>query len=149
MIVTLLWLNNTLEIINMTRKEIKKFYLSLIDNPDARWSKTEYSKWILFSCRINNIRVECEEDWKLKFSYIDEKGYTTKSEVVSFKEIGISKFRMLFPYFGIGPKIMRRILREEAYGRPDETKSRLSSVASILSKDKALNRDSKINQILK
>ena len=25
----------------MTRKEIKKFYLSLIDNPDARWSKTE------------------------------------------------------------------------------------------------------------
>ena len=55
----------------MTRKEIKKFYLSLIDNPDAQWSKTEYSTWILFSCRINNIRVECEENWKLKFSYVD------------------------------------------------------------------------------
>jgi len=132
----------------MTRKEIKKFYLSLIDNPDARWSKTEYSKWILFSCRINNIKVECEENWKLKFSYIDEKGYTTKSEVVTFKEIGISKFRMLFPYFGIGYRLMRRIKQEEAYGRPDEIKSRLSNVSDVLSKDKALNRDSKIDQIL-
>lgn len=133
----------------MTRKEIKKFYLSLIDNPDAQWSKTEYNDWILFSCRINNIRVECEENWKLKFSYIDDRGYTTKSEVVSFKEIGISRFRMLFPYFGIGYRLMRRIKREEAYGRPEEIKSRLSNVSDVLSKDKALNRDSKIDQILK
>ena len=148
MIVTLLLLNITLEIINMTQKEIKKFYLSLIDNPDAKWSKTESNDWIYFNCRINNIRVECEENWKLKFSYIDEKGYTTKSETISFKEIGISKFRMLFPYFGIAFRIMRRIKREEAYGRPDEVKSRLSNVSDVLSKDKALNRDSKINQIL-
>jgi hypothetical protein len=133
----------------MTRKEIKKFYLSLIDNPDALWSYTESNDWIYFVCRINNIRVECEDNWKLRFIYIDEKGYTTSSETVSFKEIGISKFRMLFPYFGLGHRILRRIKREEAYGRPDETKSRLSSVASVLSKDKALNRDSKINQILK
>ena len=56
---------------------------------------------------------------------------------------------MLFPYFGIGPTIMRRILREETYGTPDEAKSRLSSVASVLSKDKAFNRDKKIDQILK
>lgn len=46
----------------MTRKEIKKFYLSLIDNPDARWSKHEDSEWIYLNCRINNIRVECEEN---------------------------------------------------------------------------------------
>lgn len=133
----------------MTRKEIKKFYLSLIDNPDAQWSKTEYNDWILFSCRINNIRVECEENWKVKFIYIDEKGYTTTSEVVSFKEIGISKFRMLFPYFGLSYRVLRRIKREEANGRPDEIKSALSSVSEILSKDKALNRDNKIDQILK
>ena len=133
----------------MTRKEIKKFYLSLIDNPDAQWSKTEYGTWILFSCRINNIKVECEENWKLKFSYVDDRGYTTKSEVVSFKEIGISRFRMLFPYFGIGYRLMRRIKREEANGRPEEIKSRLSNVSDVLSKDKALNRDSKIDQILK
>lgn len=133
----------------MTRKEIKKFYLSLIDNPDAQWSKTEYGTWILFRCRINNIRVECEENWKIKFSYINDRGYTTSSEVVSFKEIGISKFRMLFPYFGIGYRLMRRIKREEAYGRPDEIKSRLSNVSDVLSKDKALKRDKKIDQILK
>lgn len=133
----------------MTKKEIKKFYLSLIDNPDAKWSSSELGQWILFSCRINNIRVQCDEHWKLKFIYIDERGYTNTSETVSFKEIGISRFRMLFPYFGIGARITRRIQREAAYGTPDEAKSRLSSVASVLSKDKSLNRDSKINQILK
>ena len=133
----------------MNKKEIKKFYLSLIDNPDALWSYSENHKWVLFTCRINNIKVECKENWKLRFIYINEKGSTSTSETVSFKEIGISKFRMLFPYFGIGPTIMRRILREETYGKPDEAKSRLSSVASILSKDKALNRDKKIDQILK
>ena len=101
------------------------------------------------SCRINNIRVECEDKWKLKFSYIDDRGYTTTSEVISFKEIGISKFRMLFPYFGIGYRLMRRIKREEANGRPEEIKSRLSNVSDVLSKDKALNRDKKIDQILK
>ena len=133
----------------MTRKEIKKFFISLIDNPDAIWSKYEVGQWIYFQCRINNIRVECEENYKVKFAYIDEKGYTTTSEVISFKEIGISKFRMLFPYFGLGYRILRRIKREEAYGRPQETKSALSSVSEILSKDKALIRDSKIDQILK
>ena len=133
----------------MTRKEIKKFYLSLIDNPDAIWSKYESGQWIYFTCCINNIRVECESNWKLKFVYIDERGYTTTSEVVSFKEIGISKFRMLFPYFGLGYRILRRIKREEAYGRPQETKSALSSVSEVLSKDKALSRDNKIDQILK
>ena len=143
----------------MTRKEIKQFFISLIDNPDAKWSKIEYKhgsfkqsgdrRGILFNCRINNIRVECEEDWKLKFSYIDEKGYTTKSEVIPLKEIGISRFRMMFPYFGIGYRLMRRIKQEEAYGRPDEIKSRLSNVSEVLSKDKSLNRDNKIEQILK
>jgi hypothetical protein len=133
----------------MTRKEIKQFYLSLIDNPDAQWSKSEYNEWIYFTCRIGNIRVECEENWKLKFVYIDENGYTTTSEVVSFKEIGISKFRMLFPFFGLGYRILRRIKREAAYGRPDETKAALSSVSEILSKDKSLSRDNKIDQILK
>ena len=56
---------------------------------------------------------------------------------------------MLFPYFGLAYRVLRRIKREEAYGRPDETKSTLSNVSDILSKDKALNRDKKIDQILK
>lgn len=133
----------------MTRKEIKQFFISLIDNPDAIWSKYESGQWIYFTCRIGNIRVECEENWKVKFTYIDENGYTTTSEVVSFKEIGISKFRMLFPYFGLSYRVLRRIKREEANGRPEETKAALSSVSEILSKDKALSRDSKIEQILK
>ncbi len=133
----------------MTRKEIKKFYLSLIDNPDAIWSKHEDSEWIYLNCRINNIRVESEGNGKIKFVYIDENGYTTTSEVVSYKEIGISKFRRSFPYFGLCDRILRRIKREEAYGRPNETKSALSSVSEILSKDKALCRDSKIDKILK
>jgi hypothetical protein len=55
---------------------------------------------------------------------------------------------MLFPYFGIGYRILRRIKREEAYGRPDETKSALSSVSEVIAKDKSLNRDNKIKQIL-
>jgi hypothetical protein len=133
----------------MNRKEIKQFYLSLIDNPDAQWSKYESGQWIYFTCCINNIRVECEENWKLKFVYIDEKGYTTTSEVISFKEIGISKFRMLFPYFGIGYRILRRIKREATYGTTNEIKSALTSVSEVLSKDKALIRDNKIEQILK
>ena len=133
----------------MTRKEIKQFYISLIDNPDTQWSKYDDGVWIYFTCRIGNIRVECEENWKLKFVYIDEKGYTTTSEVVSFKEIGISKFRMLFPYFGLSYRILRRIKREKRYGTPNETKSALTSVSEVLSKDKALSRDNKIDQILK
>jgi len=133
----------------MTRKEIKQFYISLIDNPDAKWSKTSYNDWIYFQCRINNIRVECEENYNVKFIYIDEQGYRTTSETISFKEIGISKLRMVFPYFGIGHRILRRIKREEAYGRPNKTKSAISSVSEVLSKDKALNRDNKIDQILK
>ena len=133
----------------MTKKEIKQFYLSLIDNPDAQWSKQTYNQWIYFTCCINNIRVECEANYKVKFIYIDEHGYTTTSEVISFKEIGISKFRMLFPYFGLGSRILRRIKREEKYGAPNETKSALSSVSEILSKDKASIRDKKIDQILK
>lgn len=132
----------------MTRKEIKQFFISLIDNPDAIWSKYGSGQWIYFQCRINNIRIECE-NYKVKFIYIDEKGYTTTSEAVSFKEIGISKFRMLFPYFGLSYRVLRRIKREEANGRPDEAKAALSSVSEVLSKDKALNRDSKIDQILK
>ena len=56
---------------------------------------------------------------------------------------------MLFPYFGLSYRVLRRIKREAAYGRPDETKAALSSVSEILSKDKALNRDNKIDQILK
>ena len=133
----------------MTRKEIKKFYLSLIDNPDAQWSKTSYNDWIYFTCHINNIIVECERGYNVKFIYIDEHGYSTTSETISFKEIGISKLRMMFPYFGLGYRILRRIKREEANGRPDGTKSAISSVSEVISKDKALNRDKKIDQILK
>ena len=135
----------------MTRKEIKQFYISLIDNPDAKWSKTSYNDWIYFTCHINNIIVECERGYNVKFIYIDKHGYSTTSETISFKDIGISKFRMLFPYFGLGERILRRIKREEA-NRPNHiqlTKSALSSVSEVISKDKTLNRDKKIDQILK
>ena len=133
----------------MTRKEIKEFLLSLIDNPEAIWSKNTDYEWIYFTCRINNIRVDFEENWKVKFIYIDERGYTTTSEVISLKEIGISKFRLIFPYFGLGFRILRRIKREKMYGRSDEIKAALSSVSEVISKDKALKRDSKIDEILK
>ena len=64
------------------------------------------------------------------------------------KELGISEFRILFPYFGLGSRILRRIKREAAYGTPDETKSNISSVSAVLSLDKSLSRDNKIDQIL-
>ena len=132
----------------MDKKEIKKFYLSLIDNPDATWNKTTYNDWILLNCRINNICVDSEIGYRLTFRYLDNNGYTIESQSLSLKEIGISRFRMVFPYFGIAYRVLRRIKREETYGKPEQLKVKLDKVSMILSKDKALNRDNKINQIL-
>lgn len=131
-------------LIEMTRKEIKKFYISLIDNPDAQWSKIDYDSCIEFTCRINNIKVECN-NWILKFIYIDENRYSTKSEKVSLKDIGISKFRMIFPYFGLGYRILRRIKREKEI---NEIRSAVSRVSEIITKDKILTRDTKLDKIL-
>ena len=128
----------------MTKKQLKKFYISLISNPDAKWTKEEYNDWTLLHCRIGNIRIESYRDWKLTFSYINDRGITESSETVTLKEIGISKLRMAFPYFGLAYRIMRRIKRENIISY-----NPLNTVGNIISKDKAINRENKINQILK
>ena len=119
-------------------KEIKKFYISLIDNTDASWC----GNFGNLVCKLNNIRITTE-DTIIEFSYLDDFGYTIQTERIESKEIGISNFRMFFPYFGITARILRRIKKEK-----NETEIKLNNITNIISKDKVFNRDNKINQIL-
>ena len=137
----------------MTHKQIKDFYLSLIDNEESKWTKEEkhYNsvKWTLFNCRIGDISIESIPDYKLVFTHHnDGKSWlSTRSDVVSFSDIGISKFRLLFPYFGIEDRIERRIKKDKSNKNKKESTIKLESVTKVLSKDKAFARDLKLKQL--
>lgn len=131
----------------MTKQEIKKFFLEQVDNPNATWSKHTDGEWILVNCKIGNIKIRTYKNFKLEFSYYSD-AFIEASDIVSFSDIGISKFRILFPYFGITARVFRRIKKENSVSNKNNTNSKLDSVSDILTKDKSLSRDSKINQIL-
>lgn len=141
----------------MTNKQIKDFYLSLIDNEESKWSKEEKydnsssTKWTLFTCRIGDITIESVFNWKLIFTHHNnDKNYSwlsTRSDAVSFEDIGISKFRLLFPYFGILDRIDRRIKKDKINKNKKESTHKLESVKNVLSKDKAFARDLKLKQL--
>ena len=136
----------------MTNKQIKDFYLSLIDNEEAIWTKEEKHydtiKWTLFNCRIGDISIESTPGYKLVFTHNDGKSWLiTRSDAVSFSDIGISKFRLLFPFFGIASRIERRIKKDKANKNKKESSKKLESVTKVLSKDKAFTRDLKLKQL--
>lgn len=137
----------------MTNKQIKDFYLSLIDNEEAIWTKDERQydniKWTLFNCRIGDISIESIPGYKLVFTHHnDGKSWlSTRSDAVSFSDIGISKFRLLFPFFGIEDRIERRIKKDKANKNKKESTIKLESVTKVLSKDKAFTRDLKLKQL--
>ncbi len=136
----------------MTRKEIKKFYLSLIDNPDAIWTKEEYtySKDILLHCTCNDIRIIAYSDYQLVFQYIGKDSrLNNTSDSLTYQDIGISYFRLLFPFFGIVDRVKRRIKNDKRKKNSIESIIKLDSISTIIAKDKALLRDSKLNQLLK
>ena len=99
----------------MTNKQIKDFYLSLIDNEETIWTKEEKHydtiKWTLFNCRIGDISIESIPGYKLVFTHHGKSWLSTRSDAVSFSDIGISKFRLFFPYFGITSRIFIRFQR--------------------------------------
>ena len=136
----------------MDNKQIKSFYLSLIDNPDAKWTRERTGEfgWLLFHCEIGDIKIESLPDYRLIFTYKDSSKPVgprpENSEIVTFSEIGISKFRIGFPFFGICARLNRRVDKdEEKFVKPNKIKS----VSDILSKDKVLIRDTKLNDLLK
>jgi hypothetical protein len=137
----------------MTNKQIKDFYLSLIDNEETIWTKEEKHydtiKWTLFNCRIGDISIESIPGYKLVFTHHnDGKSWlSTRSDAVSFSDIGISKFRLLFPYFGIASRIKRRITTDRNNKGKIESTQKLKSVSEVLSKDKAFARDLKLKQL--
>ena len=137
----------------MTNKQIKDFYLSLIDNEETIWTKEEKNydtiKWTLFNCRIGDISIESIPDYKLVFTHHnDGKSWlSTRSDAVSFSDIDISKFRLFFPYFGIASRIERRIKKDKANKNKKESSKKLESVTKVLSKDKAFTRDLKLKQL--
>lgn len=137
----------------MNKKDIKQFYLSLIDNPDAKWSlhkqkDRERLEYILYNCEINKITIKSYIDFQISFNYENGNHWNNSSDIVNFSDIGISKFQLLFPYFGIYARIGRRIKREEKKKNLTINTRKIDSVVKILSKDKALVRDNKIDQIL-
>ena len=133
----------------MTKKEIKKFYLSLIDNPDAIWCKEESNDHLLLHCRCNNIKIKAYFNYQLIFTYHGpDSKYDNISDTVTYNDIGISKFRLLFPYFGIKDRILRRIKKDIRNKKSIVSTKLLNSVSSIIAKDKFLNRDTKLNQLL-
>ena len=135
----------------MTNKQIKDFYLSLIDNEEAIWTKEkkEYeSKWVLYHCKIGDISIESLPHYKLVFTHSNGKSWlTTRSDAVTFGDIGISKFRLLFPFFGIVSRIERRIKRDIANKNKKESTYKLESVSKVLMNDKALLRDMKLKEL--
>ena len=137
----------------MTHKQIKDFYLSLIDNEEAKWSMTKIkdseSTWTIFICRIGDITVEVVPNYKLVFTHHnnDKSWLNKRSDVVAFSDIGISKFRLLFPYFGISSRIKRRIKIDKNNKSKIEYTQKLKSVSEVLSKDKAFARDLKLKQL--
>ena len=135
----------------MTNKQIKDFYLSLIDNEETIWTKEEKHydtiKWTLFNCRIGDISIESIPGYKLVFTHHGKSWLSTRSDAVSFSDIGISKFRLFFPYFGITSRIERRIKKDKANKNKKESTQKLKSVSEVLSKDKAFARDLKLKQL--
>lgn len=133
----------------MTKKEIKKFYLSLIDNPDAVWTAEESNDKLLLHCVCNNIKIRAHFNYQLMFEYIgSDSKFDNISDTVTYKDIGISKFRLMFPYFGIKDRILRRIERDERNYNSMRHMAKIHSISSIITKDKVLNRDTKLNQLL-
>ena len=133
----------------MDKKTIRSFYLSLIDNPEAKWISEEDGDWTLYHCQINNIRVKMYRDYKIRFKYTGSTGCGDDSDYVTFGEIGISKFHLFFPYFGVAARIVRRVKNEKKKREENYNKKKIDSIAKVLSKDKALVRDTKIDEILK
>lgn len=126
----------------MSNNEIKKLYLSLISNPDAQWRREVRYDWVLYHCEIDNLSIESIPNYKLIFTYTDTTtGKIESSQVISFSDIGISKFRIRFPFFGICAQIQRRI---------DNANSIYYSVKLTDEDDKikSLLRDQKLNEIL-
>jgi hypothetical protein len=139
----------------MNKKTIKSFYLSLIDNPDAKWTYEKNSDWGLYHCNIGNIKITSHPNFLLTFTHTDESlgspfdSRRLTSEKVSFSEIGISKLRLWFPYFGICAKLDRRINKEEQGKDTNQQDYKMNSIFNVLKKDKALVRDTKIDELLK
>ena len=137
----------------MTNKQIKDFYLSLIDNEEAKWTMDKKdageSTWTLYHCRIGNITIDVVPDYKLVFTHHnnDKSWLSKRSDAVSFSDIGISKFRLLFPYFGVSARIKRRINRDKVNKNKQESTHKFESVVDVLSKDKAFARDLKLKQL--
>lgn len=131
----------------MTNKQIKDFYLSLIDNPDAIWSKEKDGDWTLFNCKIGDIKIYGLVDYKIVFRHGTNSWSTTQSDSITFSEIGISKFRLFFPYFGITSRIERRIEKDRINKNKKEINKKLKSISDVLTKDKAFARDLKLKQL--
>jgi hypothetical protein len=137
----------------MTNKQIKDFYLSLIDNEEAVWTKEkkEYDatyRWVLYHCKIGDISIESLPNYKLVFTHSNGKSWlSTRSDSVSFGDIGISKFRLLFPFFGVAARIERRIKTDKSNKNKKESTSKLESVSKVLMNDKALLRDMKLKEL--
>ena len=133
----------------MTKKEIKKFYLSLIDNPDAIWSKEESNDHLLLHCICSNIKIKAYYNYQLVFGYTgSDSRFDNVSDTVTYSDIGISKFRLLFPYFGVADRIIKRIKRDMKNKNSMDSTVKLDSISLVLAKDKVLNRDTKLNQLL-
>lgn len=135
----------------MTNKQIKDFYLSLIDNKEAEWSMEKVyddsTHWETYTCQIGDIRIVGLPKHKLVFKHGVNRWQSTQSDIISFKDIGISKFRLIFPFFGIEDQIARRIKKDNKNKNKKESSYKLKSVAKVLMNDKALLRDMKLKQL--
>jgi hypothetical protein len=133
----------------MDKKTIRSFYLSLIDNPEAEWTSEKDGDWTLYHCQINNIKVKMYKYYQICFKYTGSSGWGNDSDLVSFSDIGISKFHLLFPYFGVASRIARRVKKEKINTEKKLNNYKIESVTKVLSKDKSLVRDTKLDQLLK
>ena len=133
----------------MDKKTIRSFYLSLIDNPEAEWTSEKDGDWTLYHCQINNIKVKMYKYYQICFKYTGSTGWGNDSDYVKFSDIGISNFHLFFPYFGVASRIARRIKREKKNREKKQNNHKIESITKVLSKDKALVRDTKIDEILK
>jgi hypothetical protein len=126
-------------------KEIKSFIISEIKNEESNWYKHESRDEINYKSKWLNITIPCDDHQKNRDKYItiSLKGTDSYSDpTYSLKDIGLSKIRFNWIIKDVDFFIKNREKRQKA-------ENIVSTWNNFLTKNKSLNRDKKLEKILK
>jgi hypothetical protein len=125
-------------------KEIKSFVISEIKNEESNWQKNSNRDEIEYKSKWLNIKIPCVSNVATKDITIYLRGTDSYySTSYSLKDIGLSKIR--FNYL-INHNVDYFIRNRE---KRQKMENLVNNWNNFLNKNKSLNRDKKIDKILK